>query len=177
MSVRISAPAKNLREELAKGTDNTLDKAVWGDLTVNGSVAADNVGSYSTGSWVPVVMDATLSDSEGQTYSVQTGTYTKVGNVVHCFGTLTMSSLGTLTTTDRIRLGGLPVTASSGVLQIGYASGLAIATNAHITGLIESGTQYLNLWEWNAPAGPSGFTLAELTASGSLAFTITYEAQ
>jgi len=40
MTVRIEKPSLNLREELAKGTDNTLDKAVWGDLTVNG------VGSY-----------------------------------------------------------------------------------------------------------------------------------
>jgi len=42
MTVRIEKPSLNLREELAKGTDNTLDKAVWGDLTVNGSVTADD---------------------------------------------------------------------------------------------------------------------------------------
>jgi len=40
MTVRIEKPSLNLREELAKGTDNTLDKAVWGDLTVNGTITA-----------------------------------------------------------------------------------------------------------------------------------------
>jgi len=48
MSVRISAPAKNLREELAKGTDNTLDKAVWGDLTVNGNISSTGIDVTGT---------------------------------------------------------------------------------------------------------------------------------
>ena len=48
MTVRIEKPSLNLREELAKGTDNTLDKAVWGDLTVNGNISSTGIDVTGT---------------------------------------------------------------------------------------------------------------------------------
>ena len=54
MTVRIEKPSLNLREELAKGTDNTLDKAVWGDLTVNGNISSTGIDDNATATAVTV---------------------------------------------------------------------------------------------------------------------------
>jgi hypothetical protein len=76
-----------------------------GGITFNGDTAAANaLDDYEEGTWTPVIGGD--SGTSGQTYSVQDGYYTKIGNTVTCNGRATLSAKGTLT--GGIIITGLP---------------------------------------------------------------------
>lgn len=62
--------------------------------------------NHITGSWTPILYDSSLTDTA--TLSQSSGQYARYGNTVFVQGSFTVSSKGTLTTTERIIVGGLP---------------------------------------------------------------------
>ncbi len=85
-----------------------------------------------TGSWTPEVIDDTGSTSEGQTYNTNNGQYKKIGRFVHIAMQLDITSFGTLTTTQQIRIVGLPFDPSYTqwlpISGMGGASGSSLQT-------------------------------------------------
>jgi len=95
--------------------------------TQNASTNANTIDDYSVGTWTPVIGGAT--STTGQTYTVQVGSYVKIGKLVWAQYKATLSAKGTIT--GSIQIQGLPytthnVTNESGVGAISFAS---LATN------------------------------------------------
>jgi len=77
--------------------------------SINASTDPNTLDDFETGDWDPKLWDTSLSNGEGQGYAAATnGVYTKIGDICHIQGKLWMSSLGTLTTTAGVHIGGLP---------------------------------------------------------------------
>jgi len=83
---------------------------------------ANTLDDYEEGTWTP-------SLGGTATYTIQQGTYTKIGNVVYVSGKITVNAIGTGSTTT---ISGLPfvanaVAAYNGRGSVGYYSSLATA--------------------------------------------------
>jgi hypothetical protein len=77
-----------------------------GGIQFNGDTAAANaLDDYEEGTWTPEVANVGGTVT-GRTYSAQTGTYTKIGNIVTVTFKVTLSAKGT--GTGNAGLGGLP---------------------------------------------------------------------
>jgi len=78
-----------------------------GGLTFNGDTAAANaLSDYEEGTWTPSITGS--SGYSGQSYSVQQGDYTKIGNQVICRFGITFSAKGTFS--GYLQLSGFPFT-------------------------------------------------------------------
>jgi len=148
-------------------------KGIDFSATANGSgtTTSEVLSDYEEGTFTPFIADNTGSASEGQTYSSQIGTYTKIGNRVFFTVQLTLTSLGTLTTTEPVELWGLPFTSLTG----GYntpvfvsGSGLSITAGTSITGFTVSNATRIALKVWDATGGTTGMLVSELSATGAL---------
>ena len=141
---------------------------------------ANTLDDYEEGSWTPGLADNNLDGSgEGQGYGHQTGRYTRVGNMVTVYGSLSMTSLGTLTTAQNARIVGLPFTSSNvsnlqSCISVGYATDLAITVNTSVTGEVVQNNTIVTLRCWDAAGGVTGLLLSEFTAAGTLFMSATY---
>lgn len=130
---------------------------------------------YEEGTFTPTLWDTSESDSESQTYATQTGTYTKVGNMVFFNLKLTMTSIGTLNTGQAAAIGGFPFAISAGKMSACkvWCSNVALgaATYDFNTGLLDdaSGTTKLKLYESSSAAtGHIALTVGGVTAAGNI---------
>jgi hypothetical protein len=91
--------------------------------TQSASTDANTLDDYEEGTWTPTV-------GGNSTYSLQEGTYTKIGNLVNLYGRIIISSIGTGSTS---RITGLPFNAAGGDYSgsVSYRSSL-VATVASI---------------------------------------------
>lgn len=138
-----------------------------------------NATATEEGTWTPTIQDASLSDGEGQTYSVQEGHYTVIGNRVFITGVLAVTSLGTLTGTDQAYIGGLPFSSSSstnslGNIYLGYSDGLSIVAGNVASGVVASSSTVITLRLWDNVSGTTPMLVSEISASGSLTFSGQY---
>jgi len=134
------------------------------------------------GSFTPEIYDDSFSNGESQTYSLQAGYYYRIGDLITFFGEITMTSLGSLTTSQSAQLGNLPFPAKNlsgagGGLTIHRASSLSITAGYSVSGFIQPGQSYATLRLWDSTGGQTDLTLAELTAAGSIAFAGSYLAE
>lgn len=72
--------------------------------TQNPSASANVLDDYEEGPWTPTVGGA--GGQSGQVYSVQVGTYVKIGQLVMASFAVTLSTLGTIT--GQVQIQGLP---------------------------------------------------------------------
>lgn len=75
----------------------------------NASGNANTLDDYEKGTWTPVIGGA--SATSGQAYSVQSGSYTKIGRMVFMSFDVTLSTKGTIT--GAVQIQGFPYAASS----------------------------------------------------------------
>jgi hypothetical protein len=100
------------------------------------SADANTLDDYEEGTWTPVLGGS--GGTSGQTYTLQEGTYTKVGNLVTFTGRFSLSAKGTITSTVQIQ--GLPLTANAtydSIMQV-YHGNMATGF-AQILGRIDGG--------------------------------------
>jgi len=104
--------------------------AISGDMTVDGSLGvtgeikaegntvwhAGNL-DYETGTWTPSLYGTTTAGSPTYNPTYRTGTYVKIGNLVHCFGCVRLTSIGGMV--GNIYISGLPFPKVSGSAE-GY---------------------------------------------------------
>ena len=116
-------------------------------ITFNNSSALTNstLNDYETGTWTPVL--GADGGQSGQTYSAQTGYYTKVGNLVVATAIIRLTAVGTLTGTYAV-ISGLPFTSfggtgnfSNGDVLFGYGAGFASSINS-VGGLVPSSSTF-----------------------------------
>ena len=136
--------------------------------------AANTLDDYEEGTWTPSLSaggntDATFGANNG-------GGYTKIGNKVHLQGRLSVNSIGSLS--GPISLTGFPFTSSSShnmsVISVGRATSLAITAGQSITGWVSQGVTYSELQRWDAAAGTTDLTAAELSAGADVMFIVEY---
>ena len=170
----------NATAEKVDITDTIVDvltganiRAVDGILFGSDTAAANMLDDYEEGTFTPELWDSSNSGAEGQTYSVQAGRYTKIGDRVFFNLRIVVTGLGTLTAGDSARIGGLPFTANATAnTQSGGAvlngGGLNITAGYNITTYADTGTNYLLLPIWDSATGTTLATVGEISASGSL---------
>jgi hypothetical protein len=117
--------------------------------TQSASSNANTLDDYEEGTFTPVIADGITSP----TYTVQNGTYTKIGRLVTYSIRLTLSA-GTAAA-NLIQIGGLPFTAASAPRgmagSIAYASGSVINSTSINMPVFEAGagTSTLNFYKTN----------------------------
>lgn len=131
--------------------------------------------SIQQGSWTPVLWDDSLSDGESQTYTTQEGSFQKIGNYYFIHGFLEVNSLGTLSSLNAARIGGLPSPAGSDISQsaiyCGHGASLAFTDDTTSpSGIIAAGTAYITLQGWDQTTGTSVLTIGAYSAGGILSF-------
>ena len=114
-------------------------------LTFNGDTAAANaLDDYEEGSWTPTIIGS--SGASGQSYSIQYGTYTRIGNFVHLNFDVRLSALGTLSGTY-VHIGGHGFTFKAnnlgGSALVGYAANVSNSNHYPLTAYIHSTGVYL----------------------------------
>jgi len=102
------------------------DLYLGGGAYLGGTGASNKLDDYEEGTWTPVLGGST--STSGQSYSVQAGTYTKIGNTVNAHAYIALSSVGTVSGTYAYIMGfPFNVTNSNGsypAFPIGYFAGL-----------------------------------------------------
>ena len=146
--------------------------------TQSASADANTLDDYEEGTWTPTLEDTSYDSGEGQTYALQAGAYTKIGRIVFIEGRIQMSDLGTLTTSAHANIGSLPFTQATtnsvGAVSIGSAGSLSITQFETVSGYVESNTDRIELFKWDATTGTSNFLVSDMTASGLLRFSGHY---
>ena len=181
-SVSTISSAGNLFSTANNGSTKVVIKGN-GDIVTQGGIrlsgGSDLFDAYEEGTWTPALADDTLSAGEGQTHSLQDGTYVRSGNLVHIACRMTVSSLGSLTATQGAKIINLPFTSSSGAsrnsVHFGFGGSLSIVASVVLAGYIQPNTSYIVVQQWNATTGTSAALVSNITASGSIMLTATYE--
>ncbi len=150
-------------------------------VQINGVEQISGFGDYEEGTFTPQIADDNLNGSgESQAYTTQVGRYTKIGNRLYYSLTLKTSSLGCLATCEGARIVGLPFTSANIASKfdtgaVAEASGLAIAAESAITGIVGANQTRITLRLWDATTGTSSLLLSEWTADGQVAVSGFYE--
>lgn len=146
--------------------------------TQNPSADANTLDDYEEGTFTPVLVDNSQDTGEGQTYNIQVGRYTRIGRVVHFSLWLSMSSVGTLSGSAYIA--GLPFSANgltnfNQSCHCSYGNNLNSTAGYNVSGYILAGNDYISLSHWDLSDGTSQMQVSDITGTGVLAFSGSYE--
>lgn len=142
------------------------------ELTSISAVKA--LSDYEEGTFTPIFTDGT---NNAATYTHQTASYTKIGQLVAFNIRLQAADLGSMAGAV-VRIANLPFvnTASYVSVDVGYGAGLAIAQFSNIGGYIIPDTSTINLTIWASTAGILNLSVAELSSDGYVMVSGTYNA-
>lgn len=138
--------------------------------TQEASSDPNTLDDYEEGTFTPAIWDLSHSDSESQTYSTQTGNYTKIGNRVFFDIVLYVTSLGTLTTSQTALIGNLPFTSATPhvtTFTVG-AFNMSITAGYSVFGIVPASANYINLYLYDDSGGATGLLLSEFTGTGQV---------
>mgnify|MGYP003335596101 CR=1 FL=1 len=113
--------------------------------TQSASSDANTLDDYEEGDWTPTLLGG--SSAGTTTYTIQAGSYTKVGRSVTCIFDLSVSAM---TGTGELRIGGLPFSAASGTKF--QTCGAVMTNGLNWSGgtspvlYIDAATNYLNFY-------------------------------
>ena len=138
------------------------------------SADANALDDYEEGTWTPVLVPGAGST---QTYTLQIGSYTKIGRMVFLKGHLSINSLGDAS--GNIGIGGLPFPSSSDAnslssVNVGHGASLAITAGHVLGGFINPNSSEISLRVWDAVTGTTAMQASELTAGGAISFSVAY---
>lgn len=162
----------NNQENIPNGM--VLDNGLY--LTKDSSKLSD----YKNNSFTPFVIDNSNSEAKGQTYSIRVGRYTLIGNRCFIDVRIRTSSVGTLTATDSIRIGGLPYLSKNisdyqASLACGKAQLLNLAGNYGISGIITQNANYIYISVFDGAGGSSNLLVSEWSEDGDITLSGSYE--
>jgi len=142
----------------------------------------DRLSNYRIATaFTPFVSDVsnTFDGSKGETYSIQVARWWRVGNEITGVIRFRLSSLGTLTVGDGVRIGPLPFTALNVVnlefgVEIPLARLLNLPSALSLTGTIAANTNYIQVKKWDSTTGPTNLLISELSSDGDLTLSFKY---
>ena len=148
------------------------------EVSADGSPNVVNLVDYiETGTFTPTVQDTSLSDAESQTYSGQSARYVKIGPLVNFWIDITVTSLGSLTTTAQTYIAGLPFLPNGiASVNVGYAASISITADESLSGVIgfDLSQPIVRVYKWGLATGTEWLQLSGLTASGRLLISGQY---
>jgi len=138
---------------------------------------ANTLDDYEEGTFTLALASHTATGS-GQSYSSNTGTYTKIGRLVLCAGYFDPSSSGDLDTGHNTKLTGFPFTSqthghSRYSLTINDPGVMSKGTDASVQAYLPGGATYAYMHKSNVTTGVSPLTIGELN-NGSFGYTVVY---
>ena len=159
---------------LLSGT-STAGTGIAFPATASLSSNANTLDDYEEGTWTPGIRFG--GGTTGITYDAgsQSGVYTKIGNVVTCTGTFSLSSKGSSTGTAQVT--GLPFTAklnSVGPNYIPSIFALAVTATGSLSGYLVPTFSVVNLAVYNGTTSTL-LTDASFAAGSSISLTIVYQ--
>jgi hypothetical protein len=152
---------KTLTAAILSGTTNVSGGQLAFPAAQSASADANTLDDYEEGTWTPVLTYTTLGDL-AVTYSIQIGTYTKIGRQVIASGQVTTSSFTHTTASGIVGLTGLPFT-SANVSNTNYFgspqwAGITRANYTHVCACVFANSSIMNF-----SISGSGQVLANVT--------------
>ena len=144
-----------------------------GGLTFNGDTAAANaLDDYEEGTWTMGISFG--GGSTGITYSVRTGTYTKIGRQVTVNGYLVLSSKGSSTGIAKIT--GLPFTVGNSDSNYSPATlwMAAVQFTNQFQGYGETNTTRIELWESTVLGTSTNLVDTDFSNNSNIMVSLTY---
>lgn len=130
---------------------------------------------YEEGTWTPTVLGSTTAGTT--TYSTQTGTYTRIGNLVYVQATLVWTNQ---TGTGNLRFGGLPFTSSntsaseSHSVTFGVVSNVTLPALNILTGVLPANSTTITAYA--TPVGGGSYNDVALDTNAYVSYSLTYRA-
>ena len=136
-----------------------------------GTGTSELLDDYEEGTWTPTVSASTTPPTV--TYSIRSGTYTKVGRLVTCTGIIVLAS--TSGGSGNVRITGLPFTNGNqeNVGYIGFANNYTTAKPSQLI-VFGAESQVTPYYDSSATASAQ-LPVTFLTASSAIYFTVQYE--
>lgn len=141
----------------------------------SGTMTSELLADYEEGTWTPTFTGS--GGSIGATaYTSRSGTYVKIGRMVHVRGAVTMSNLGSWT--GKLLLTGLPFTAAASVypvVDVGYTNAYAtsvVSTSGYING---SGSQIIFTHRTAASTASTDTSVTDWSATTEISFSASYQ--
>ena len=147
---------------------------VLGAGVVRGTTELD----YETGTFDPVVTSDGGSGSMTMTaWSVDTCSYSRIGNLVTCSGKFGTTSVASCS--GNVKVVGFPYNNSAGEgheasFVSGYAEGLNITSGTTVGGFMPHSQSYVWLMNWDIDTGITQLNVTEWTDDGLISFTLSY---
>lgn len=152
--------------------DDTLVKGIAFPASQVASADANTLDDYEEGTWTP-----TLTGSTGSigTYAAGTaqGNYTKIGNVVHAFFRLTLTSKGSWTANCRISLPFTTASSPRGACAL-VTETVTFAASKIVTGYVEGNVAYMNPILLTTNAAAVVLDMAGVAATSGFYGSVTY---
>jgi hypothetical protein len=144
------------------GESNTRFKNLYlsGGVYLGGTGAANLLDDYEEGTWTPVLGGSV--DVSGQSYTVQEGTYTKVGRQVTATFYIILPTKGTIT--GNLIISGLPVASLAGsrsAISTSYVNNITLTSPQSLVGTVDPSSSYIDFWT----AAYNGATSVRLTTT------------
>ena len=139
-------------------------------LGVTSNTDANTLDDYEEGTWTGVISDGT----NNATMNLDSGYYTKVGNIVNIQAQISTLSLGSVS--GGLRLTGLPFTSSDlyAAAQCGFAMGMAITSGTYVSGYLQTGATHMVLTNWASATGISALLSGGWSSDGNFIISSTY---
>lgn len=150
-----------------------------GTSTATGvTVETEILDHFERGTWTPVLWDNSNSSSESQAYVEQSGEYMRIGKFVFIVGRLWMMSLGSLTSSEGAKIGGLPFTSgntqAASAVAIGYVDQMSVTAGESIKGYIPQNSNAIQLRLTDISTGDTALLISEMSASSIVNFSGLY---
>ena len=141
-------------------TTSTSGSGISFPATQSASSDANTLDDYEEGSWTPTLSGT--GGAAGQSYSIQNGLYTKIGNVVTVSFDVRLSTLGTIS--GQAVIGGLPFSANGENCGIPIGTFENLGQNiVYLGARLQGGQSYITVFTTTAAAStigtPNGSTL------------------
>lgn len=141
---------------------NGLDATAEG-MMLGVADAAHTIEFYEEGAFTPKLQDASLLDTEGQTYTTQLGEFTVYDNWVFFDIHLDLLSSGTLQGSGPVNiiLEGAPAMKADGMgsVMVGETISMNLTGALQVTGKFDPATQSIRLMELSSTLGHSSVTI------------------
>jgi hypothetical protein len=136
------------------GASESIRLIDGGGITFNGDTAAANaLDDYEEGTWTPALDFGGGTTGIAYATNYQYGSYTKIGNVVHCHGMIILSNKGS--SSGAAYIGGIP-----------FSTPDALARNRTGSMLIRN-VSFANQYDFNIARNSASATLTEVTEGGT----------
>jgi hypothetical protein len=158
-------------------TGSTGNAYFAGGVSVGGTGAENTLDDYEEGSFYAQAEDDSGNaqgyyEEDGQ-YNI--GYYTKIGNIVYFTIHLYTNSAGSTTSTENVRITGLPFTSDrggagiSGDIRIPHMSGMASGDSCFAAGYVPNGVAYILLQTVDSNGNNTPMTISQWsTPRGSI---------